>query len=82
MVERLKLKSAVPVAAGDDANGNLQHESIRGLLDCKDLERVLKVSPRKIWQLYSSGQIPHVRLGRAVRFRPEDVEAFICGGGA
>jgi excisionase family DNA binding protein len=32
----------------------------------------LAISPRKLWQLTASGEIPHIRLGRCVRY-PVDV---------
>ena len=35
------------------------------------------VSERTIWRLIAAGELPCVRIGRTVRIRPKDREAFI-----
>lgn len=37
----------------------------------------LGISPRKLWGMTASGQIPHVRLGRSVRYPVKDLENWI-----
>lgn len=37
----------------------------------------LAVSKRKIAELVASGELPVVRIGRCVRFRPEDVREYV-----
>lgn len=37
----------------------------------------LAVSGRKVRDLMKAGELPTVRVGRCLRFREEDVEAFI-----
>ena len=47
------------------------------LLTTKDVARLLAVSPRKVWELSNCGELPPIRIGRAVRFDQKDVELFI-----
>jgi excisionase family DNA binding protein len=37
----------------------------------------LRISSTTLWELTASGELPAVRLGRAVRYRVEDIERFI-----
>lgn len=48
------------------------------LLAVRDVANTLKVSPRQIWKLLSSGRMPApLRLGRSVRWRSEDIDEFV-----
>ena len=47
------------------------------LLTARDAARALAVSDRKLWSLKASGEIPCVRVGRAVRYDPRDLVAWI-----
>jgi excisionase family DNA binding protein len=47
------------------------------LLTATDVARELNVSRSFAYQLLQRGTIPVVRLGRAVRVRPQDLDAFI-----
>lgn len=47
------------------------------LLSAKETAIALAISPRKLWGLTASGEIPHVRLGRCVRYEIRDLEAAI-----
>ena len=38
---------------------------------------ILAISPRKLWALTASGEIPCVRFGRSVRYAPDDLAAWI-----
>lgn len=40
---------------------------------------LLSISTRKLWSLTNAGQIPCVRLGRAVRYSPADLQDWILG---
>ena len=42
----------------------------------QDLQRYLGVGRTLTWTLISRGEIPVVRVGRAVRLRPADVRAW------
>jgi excisionase family DNA binding protein len=47
------------------------------LLTADDVARELSVSRSFAYQMMQRGTIPVVRLGRAVRVRPQDLDAFI-----
>jgi excisionase family DNA binding protein len=47
------------------------------LLDCKEVARRLHVSQPHVYSLLRRGDIPRVRVGYAVRVRPEDLEEYI-----
>lgn len=51
--------------------------AIEQLLTVKDVATLLKLSTRFVYGLEASGALPCIRLGTAVRFRPEDVRAYI-----
>ena len=48
------------------------------LLRCEDVARVLNISRSMAYQLIQRGEIPSIRLGRAVRVRPQDLADFIA----
>lgn len=37
----------------------------------------LAISPRKLWSLTNSGDVPCVRIGRCVRYVPDELSAWI-----
>ena len=47
------------------------------LLRIGEVAQRLKVSQMTVWRLTRRGQLPVVAIGRARRFRPEDVELLI-----
>jgi excisionase family DNA binding protein len=49
----------------------------QGLLTQDQVANRLGVSRRFVWEITNCGKIAHIRLGRLVRYRPEDVEDFI-----
>jgi excisionase family DNA binding protein len=55
-----------------DRSGNSQH-----LLKADEVARILQISRSFAYQLMQDGSIRVVKLGRAVRVRPQDLEAFI-----
>lgn len=51
-----------------------------GLMDVPEVAAALRVSQPTIYAWAKSGKLPCIRLGElALRFRPEDVVAFIDG---
>ena len=38
---------------------------------------VLTISERKLWELAAGNEIPHVRIGRAVRYHYDDLEEWV-----
>ena len=47
------------------------------LLNPAQAAEALAISPRKLWAMTASGEIPHVRLGRSVRYPVADLEQWI-----
>ena len=47
------------------------------LLRLDEVAERLAISKSMSWKLVAMGQLPAVRIGRAVRIRPRDLEAFI-----
>ena len=47
------------------------------LLTPKQAAEALAISPRKLWGMTSSGEISHLRIGRAVRYPLDDLRAYI-----
>lgn len=41
------------------------------LLVAREAASLLSISERSLWTLTNSGQIPVVRIGRSLRYRPE-----------
>ena len=48
------------------------------LLTAKQAARALAISDRKLWSLTAGGEIPVVRIGRAVRYTPQALDGFIA----
>ena len=46
-------------------------------LTVKDVAEILKVSRRLIYQLVQIGEIPHFRVGGAVRFEPHALSSWL-----
>lgn len=47
------------------------------ILVAVEVAELLKVPVPRIYELARHGRIPHVRIGRQVRFRQESVEAWL-----
>jgi excisionase family DNA binding protein len=47
------------------------------LLTAQQAAETLAISPRKLWSLTASGEVPHVRLGRCVRYPVADLQHWI-----
>jgi prophage regulatory protein len=53
------------------------------LLDVNDLSRLFKRSPASLWRDHSEGRLPAgLKIGRAVRWRRVDIEAWLLGQSA
>jgi len=50
------------------------------LLSPREAAQMLAVSPRFLWKItfQQSPGLPHIRLGRLVRYRPADLEAWVA----
>ncbi len=49
----------------------------KDLLRPRDVGRKLGLSTPHVYTLAAAGTLPSIKLGRAVRFRPADVDRFI-----
>lgn len=47
------------------------------LMTVKNAAAYLAISERKLWDMTKTGEIPAVRLGRAVRYDRSDLDSFI-----
>lgn len=47
------------------------------LLTTEEVAKLLQFTPRHIRNLRDRGDLPFIQRGRAVRYKPEDVQAFI-----
>ena len=47
------------------------------LLTSIQAAEALSISPRKLWAMTASGEIPHIRLGRCVRYPIDDLQRWI-----
>ena len=47
------------------------------LLTPQQAAQTLAISPRKLWGMTDSGEIPHLRVGRCVRYPLADLQRFI-----
>jgi len=56
-----------------------QNNSSNGLLDKIQTAELLNISLRTLDNKLKAGVIPHVRLGKLVRFIPSDIEKYIQG---
>jgi excisionase family DNA binding protein len=47
------------------------------LVTAREAATALSISERTLWGLTAAGKIPVVRIGRAVRYDPRDLQAWI-----
>ena len=51
--------------------------TFRLLLTPRQAAKALQISERKLWSMKASGEIPHVLLGRSVRYDPLDLRDWL-----
>ncbi len=49
------------------------------LLRIDDVAQRLSISRSMAWKLIAHGQLRSVRIGRAVRVRPQDLDEYVAG---
>ena len=59
------------------SNKEIERFKERRLLKAEDLASILNISKGFAYLLMKRGDVPTVRLGRAVRVRPSDLEDFM-----
>jgi len=47
------------------------------LMKVVDAAQYLRMHPTDIYRLVNKGELPHIRIGRRIRFRRSDLESFI-----
>jgi excisionase family DNA binding protein len=52
-------------------------EIANSLLTKEEAARYLSISPSTISRLIHAGELVHVKIGKSLRFRREDIDAFI-----
>jgi excisionase family DNA binding protein len=61
---------------GKDIQNN--SESLpRTLLTGKDVAHLLKISSSQAYKIMRRGELPSVHIGKSIRVKPEDLDAFI-----
>ena len=60
--------------------GKAGEEGPRLLLTPSDAARALAISSRKLWALTKEGEMPCVRIGRAVRYDVADLQKWVDAG--
>jgi excisionase family DNA binding protein len=59
-------------------SGTGQAPAIQLLLTPREAAAALAIGQRKLWELTNRGLILAVRIGRAVRYDPADLAAFVA----
>jgi excisionase family DNA binding protein len=47
------------------------------LLKPAEAAKALAISARKLWSMTAAREIPHIRMGKSVRYDPTDLRAWI-----
>jgi len=55
--------------------------SIKPLWDARELAQRLGIHRTRLYALVRTGRIPHLRIGRAIRFDPASIRAWEQSGG-
>jgi len=49
------------------------------LLTSQQVAKILAICPRTLWGMTKTDKIPHIRLGRCVRYPANDLQRWIDG---
>jgi excisionase family DNA binding protein len=52
------------------------------LLTAKEAGHILRLNVFSVYEMARDGRLPTVHIGRGIRFRPEDLEAWLAAGGS
>jgi len=52
--------------------------SVELLLTPAEAAKALKISERKLWTLTNQKLVPHIRIGKSVRYRPESLRIWLA----
>lgn len=59
----------------------MSEHTLPRLMKVRELSGLTGIPRHRIYELARAGAIPHVRLGRAIRFDPEAVRTWLSEGG-
>lgn len=65
---------------GSTRGSNDTPDSTRLLIDTRAACVALALSPRTVWSLTNRRAIPSCRVGRAVRYCPDELRAWVAAG--
>jgi len=57
----------------------MQEEQEKKLLTIAEVAAYLSIKQKTIYAKVESGEIPHYRIGRLIRFRLDDIDAWLMG---
>ena len=57
-------------------------EEVVGYLAIDYIAKYLSIKVKTVYALVESGKIPHYRVGRLIRFRKDEIDAWMIGNGA
>lgn len=81
---RTKVRTDIHLCPLNTAGMRNEHPSTaseRWLLPAAEVAKLLDISERHLWGLHKDGSLPApVRLGRSVRWRAEDLRAWLAAG--
>ena len=58
-------------------NSRKDAASVR-LMTTKEASEALSISPRKLWSMTASGELAHLKIGRSVRYDPNDLLDWVA----
>jgi len=58
----------------------VQKSSSTELLTIKEFAKIVKIAPKTLYRLASTGKIPCIRIGRNIRFSPDMIDQMRQGG--
>jgi len=57
----------------------MQEEQENKLLTISDISEYLSIKQKTVYAKVESGEIPHYRIGRLIRFRKEEIDDWLIG---
>jgi excisionase family DNA binding protein len=77
--ERVDAGSALGVAeSGSAPRVGEEEDGAEGLWRVRDVARVLALSPKAVYAMTARGEIPVVRIGGRLRYRPHTIRTWLA----
>ena len=71
---------AVRASLGESGVGSEASHSTPLLIDAKQAAVMLSLGARRLWSLTNCRAIPSRKIGRSIRYVPEEISAWIASG--